>query len=172
MKKITLFTLACICFLAVSATGQSLSHSVIGSAGEYQSNGNVSLSFTVGETFTETFSGADHTLTQGFQQPFEDEDDVNQIFGSQSANLNIAYYPNPVRQEVNVNITSDVQSDYELTLHTITGQQLEVNYEKKESGNNLNFVVAMNYLPEGVYMLRIVDQTSGEAQTAKLTKVK
>ena len=50
---------------------QSLSPKVIASAGGYQSNTAGSLSFTIGETNTQTFTSATHMLTQGFQQSFK-----------------------------------------------------------------------------------------------------
>ena len=50
---------------------QSLSPQVIASAGGYQSNATGSLSFTIGETNTQTLASATHMLTQGFQQPYK-----------------------------------------------------------------------------------------------------
>lgn len=50
---------------------QSLSPQVIASSGGYYSNAAGSLSFTVGETVTQTYTSGSNMLTQGFQQPFE-----------------------------------------------------------------------------------------------------
>ena len=50
---------------------QSVSPQVIASAGGYQANGIGSLSFTIGETVTQTFESSNNMLTQGFQQPFK-----------------------------------------------------------------------------------------------------
>lgn len=49
---------------------QSVSPEVISSAGDYYENGNVSLSWTLGEIATETYTNGNVILTQGFQQPF------------------------------------------------------------------------------------------------------
>lgn len=54
-------------FFGLSA--QSLSPQVIASSGGYYSNGSGSLSWTLGETMTETFTSGSPQLTQGFQQP-------------------------------------------------------------------------------------------------------
>jgi hypothetical protein len=51
--------------------GQTVTPQVIASAGGYHDNISGSLSFTIGETNTQTLSSAPHMLTQGFQQPFE-----------------------------------------------------------------------------------------------------
>lgn len=50
--------------------GQTISPEVIASAGDYFENGNGSLSWTLGELATETYSNGNITLTQGFQQSY------------------------------------------------------------------------------------------------------
>jgi hypothetical protein len=68
MKKIILW----VCVLAAAELqAQSLSQSVIASAGDYSSSSSASLSWTLGEICTETFSNGGYVLTQGFQQPVE-----------------------------------------------------------------------------------------------------
>ncbi len=58
-------------FIGTLLHAQSISPKVIATAGGYQSNASGSLSFTIGETNTQTLSAASHMLTQGFQQPFD-----------------------------------------------------------------------------------------------------
>lgn len=68
MKKIILW----VCVLAAAELqAQSISQSVIASAGDYSSSTSASLSWTLGEICTETFSNGGNVLTQGFQQPVE-----------------------------------------------------------------------------------------------------
>ena len=52
------------------ANAQSLSPTVVASSGDYFTGTNASLSWTLGEIATETFTGGGYILTQGFQQPF------------------------------------------------------------------------------------------------------
>lgn len=67
MKKLLiLFTLI---GLTVLIYGQSLNPEVISTSGDYFENSNASLSWTLGETVTETFENSNFFLTQGFQQP-------------------------------------------------------------------------------------------------------
>lgn len=57
-------------FLSVSMLkAQTLKPSVIATSGGYSSNTTVSLSWTMGETFTQTLQSGSTVLTQGFQQP-------------------------------------------------------------------------------------------------------
>ena len=74
MKNILFKTTLIVWFafmIQLEINAQSLSPQVIASAGGYQTSASGSLSFTIGETNTQTLSSATHKLTQGFQQPFE-----------------------------------------------------------------------------------------------------
>jgi len=67
MKKFSIIIIGGLLSFAVAA--QSLSPEVIASSGDYYENANASLSWTLGEIATETYSGGSNILTQGFQQP-------------------------------------------------------------------------------------------------------
>ena len=64
-----------LCFLSYypirKLNAQSFSPQVIASAGGFQSTASESLSFTIGETTTQTLTSVTHRLTQGFQQPYK-----------------------------------------------------------------------------------------------------
>lgn len=67
MKKALFFLL--IFFIPFMIVAQSVSPEVISSAGDYYENSNGSLSWTLGEIATETYTAGNIILTQGFQQP-------------------------------------------------------------------------------------------------------
>ena len=67
MKKIITILIASV--LPLIITAQSVSSEAIVSAGDYYESTNVSLSWTLGEIATETYSKGGIILTQGFQQP-------------------------------------------------------------------------------------------------------
>ncbi len=67
MKKIFGFLFTILVPLFISA--QSVSPQVISSSGDYYEGVNASLSWTLGEIATETFTAGNVILTQGFQQP-------------------------------------------------------------------------------------------------------
>jgi len=65
-------TLIILIFCLLSASflySQSISQNVIATSGDYFENANASVSLTMGELVTETFSNGSIILTQGFQQP-------------------------------------------------------------------------------------------------------
>lgn len=53
----------------IICTAQSIERDVIASSGDYFEGDNISLSWTLGEISTETYSNGSNILTQGFQQP-------------------------------------------------------------------------------------------------------
>ncbi|MFU8843753.1 MAG: hypothetical protein ACNA7V_08100 [Bacteroidales bacterium] len=67
MKRCFILILIIGCFFDIS--GQTLTPEVISSSGGYFESTNASVSWTLGETVTETFTGTSFILTQGFQQP-------------------------------------------------------------------------------------------------------
>ncbi|MCD4697881.1 MAG: hypothetical protein K8S16_16775 [Bacteroidales bacterium] len=65
-KRISILVLFLIPLFVVS---QSVSPEVVSSAGDYFEGANASLSWTLGEIATETYTSGNIILTQGFQQP-------------------------------------------------------------------------------------------------------
>lgn len=68
-KKIVISLLFSLVIFIRPCMSQSIERSVVASAGDYYESANVSLSWTLGEIATETYSSANNILTQGFQQP-------------------------------------------------------------------------------------------------------
>lgn len=68
MKNIKILFVAVL--LPAILMAQSVSPEVVSSAGDYYEGANGSLSWTLGEIATETYSNGTNILTQGFQQPF------------------------------------------------------------------------------------------------------
>ncbi len=69
MKTISVLSL--FIFLAFNLRAQEVSQSLISSAGDYFETENISLSWSIGEVVTETFSTNDLFVTQGFQQSID-----------------------------------------------------------------------------------------------------
>jgi len=71
MKKIiSILYLLTYLHISILSHSQSIDRSVIASGGGYYTSANASLSWTLGESVTQTFQSAVNTLTQGFQQPY------------------------------------------------------------------------------------------------------
>lgn len=95
MKYITLsIFLLLATVICIQAQNLSSEFEVIANAGEYSSslNGNLSLSWTLGEPVVETIYGNKLILTQGFQQP--DELTLG-VSGVSLTELGLNVFPNP-----------------------------------------------------------------------------
>ena len=67
MKNLILFT--ALILTLQTLFGQQVERQLVGSTGKYFSNSKGSMSWSVGELMTATFSTANNAFTQGFQQP-------------------------------------------------------------------------------------------------------
>ena len=117
--------------LPFSAAAQSLSPTVVASAGNHASAGNVQLSYTVGEVAVTTLSGGSNILTQGFNQPIEVSTGITEgVFEG-----SIKVYPNPAAHELHIEantsseaiavVLTDMNGRVAITT-TISGEATEV----------------------------------------------
>ena len=75
--------------------------------------------------------------------------------------------PNPVRDELNVVVTSAQRADYQLQVYSLQGQLMQQRSGDLLGGENrLN--VEVNSLPDGIYILRL--QTRGQDLSRKFVK--
>jgi hypothetical protein len=95
MKKSILFlTAIAFAILSINAKAQQ----VIASAGGYYEGENISMSWTLGEPVTETFSAGGVILTQGFQQPYNFY--IQQILNIPAGWSGVSSYIDPMNKGV------------------------------------------------------------------------
>ena len=102
MKRI----LFIVFFLAgiIQSFAQLARHDVIATSGEFFSNSTYSLSWTLGECVTETFTATGNTLTQGFQQSKFVVTSINQLT---IEGISVKAYPNPVSDLINISVKTE-----------------------------------------------------------------
>jgi hypothetical protein len=70
-------------------------------------------------------------------------------------NARLVAFPNPASDRATIRFNTSVSANAQVTLHNITGQQLEVLYNKDTAtGNNFIFLDATRHTP-GVYLIRL-----------------
>jgi hypothetical protein len=138
---------------------QSISHQVIASAGNSVTNGNMNLSYTVGEVAVTTISGNNYILTQGFHQP---EHTVSSMLESEKTVIgSFAVYPNPAGGEVYFGYEFPQPGNVSVALYDVSGKLVHPLWEQKEyiSGKTIqffnvemladgNYIVSASYQPE------------------------
>ncbi|MEP7194906.1 MAG: T9SS type A sorting domain-containing protein [Saprospiraceae bacterium] len=141
-----LLTISCV-------MAQTITPSVIASAGAVMKSGNVSLEWTLGEVITETKSTSNLIVTQGFHQTKIGPTAI------QNYSINgIDVYPNPVNSKLN--IVNKIESNLELKVYSIDGKELLL--DKLPIGTK---ELDMESYPNGCYFLIIKNSDSQQKYT-------
>ncbi|MBI4929984.1 MAG: T9SS type A sorting domain-containing protein [Bacteroidetes bacterium] len=155
MKRIVLTS--AICHFTFYIFAQSFTPDVIGSAGTFATSASGSMSWTIGEVMTETYSSANNFFTQGFHQPESIPISVNEISSSQ----NISVYPNPTSGEFTV---YGLQSEVQLQIFNSLGQMVfETTVNRKQETVNLSGA-------NGIYLLNIINKETNTRSSYKINK--
>ena len=151
MKKILLAVLT-IAAINVS-NAQSLSPTVIATAGNYSSVGGTSLSSTVGEPVIQTLSQSSTILTQGFQQP---NDIINGLLDiEKEADGAFSVYPNPTNAKLWFGYEFTQKGKIEVSLFDIAGRKLDYTLDETyESGKLVHSFDCTSYAA-GNYVLSV-----------------
>jgi len=160
MKKILLFLPLIILFKF--GYSQNTLQNVIASSGGFFVSSNTSISWTLGETAISTIETPNGIITQGFHQCHFN---VTSVGTTQISDLQIMLYPNPARENINVNINSDIQDKRLVELIDMSGKILNKSYKYT---NQFKINLA-NYSP-GFYYLRIGNDQAQLLGTYKIVK--
>jgi len=165
-----LMTLVLLLTSAASGFTQSITPEVVSSGGGDSTNANAGLSWTVGEPVSETKTGANATVTQGFHQShFE----IISIEEHAELGYDISVYPNPATDHITVelkftgNQPAPDKTKFKIVLTDIAGKALW----KKGIKNQLQCEVPMQGFAEGQYILQISGAGGVLYESAKIIKL-
>ena len=161
MKKLFITIGITAIWFSVNAQNQE----VVSSAGGHDSNGNVQVSWTVGEPVTETASNGNNIITQGFHQTNltitridEKSVDLN--------NLNINIYPNPAVDYVNMDIKGDNLPEL---YYKLTDENGKVLLSDKSLGHKR---IDMSTYDPSVYFINVYNKDKSFVRVFKVIKSK
>lgn len=144
-----------VSFLQAQATNAATGGDAVGIGG--------SVSFTVGQISCSTFSGANGTVTQGVQQPYEISV-VTAIKNAEEIILECTVYPNPTHGRVNLIIRTRDFNDFSFQLYDLKGvliQNKKIGSEETE--------IFMDNLSSSTYFLKVLNSYR-EVKTFKIIK--
>ncbi|VXA95174.1 conserved exported hypothetical protein [Flavobacterium sp. 9AF] len=123
--------------------------SMVSSGGNASGTGG-STSYSVGQIVYTTHVGTNGSVAQGVQQPFE----IQTVLGSEifSITLDVAIYPNPTTDVLNLSIKETQFSNLSYQLVDFNGRVL-VN----SLINNQDTTIIMNDYQKAIYMLNVVE---------------
>lgn len=122
-----------------------------------------SVSYTVGQIAFSTFSGANGSVVQGVQQPYE----ISVITGIDDArgiNLICSAYPNPATDFITLKVENYDNTNLSYQLFDLSGNLLE---NKKIEGNETT--IPMGNRNTSVYFLKVTDNNKA-VKTFKIIK--
>ena len=123
------FCITGICSLHINA------QEIITSSGDYYESSNASLSWTIGESMTETYTSGITILTQGFQQS---RLTASSVFELDNLNISIKIAPNPTPDIITLYIDNYKDINYQLfdfngkllKQSNVLSQETEINFSQ------------------------------------------
>ena len=144
---------------------QSTSPDVIASSGDYFSNANYSVAWTLGEAMGETYSSANNFLTQGFHQP---DYGTLTFTENQNSGINIIAFPNPVINDLNISFGNS-KGTYLIKVFDAIGNLLVVN--SFVSNGHSSFQIPFSIYSSGIYLLQIINSNTFSKSSYTIIKV-
>lgn len=143
-KKIKLSVLLLSLGLALQAqqTSPATGGSASGSGG--------TVTYSVGQVVYTTSQGANGTVAQGVQQPFE----ISVVLGGANNNINLemVVYPNPTTDFLTLNINNYNLTNFSYQLFDAGGKKIE-----SRKITSVTETIRMAKLPGGLYFLSIIN---------------
>lgn len=166
MKRYTILMAFILGYLL--ANGQVFTQEVMAAASDFNENQGYSLSWTMGETVTETFIKGDDQFTQGFQQTYIYEITwlPRQVLADQ---YNIEVYPNPAGSFFFVKIDTDQEREpIKMILYNMLGVRVdETTLEPELHTKKIN----IDLFSSDMFHLIITDDENRFIQRFKIVKV-
>lgn len=160
MKNILSITLIALPMLVGA---QSITPEVVASAGEHFENGNVQLSWTLGEIAVSTYDNGGNILTEGFHQP---ELLITSIEEVSELDMMVNIFPNPTSDFINIEFTGN-KTDMLVELFDMNGKEVsrvDVDAYQMETGINVSNMAA------GGYLLRLTEENGKYVSTHQIQK--
>jgi|GEM_PF-1463917 len=162
--KNTIFTILLILVFSDLCHSQSLSQYIAASSGVTLNGTSNTLSFTMGEPIIGNIDNGE-SLGQGFWLgAIEGVVLSNEDF---SSSIETTFYPNPVRDFLNISFTDMEGQNIELVLYDILGREV---YKKQITSIANTEAINLSSLNSGTYLLSIVLQSNNTFKTYKIIK--
>lgn len=164
MKNKFIILFMFICLLTNQLHAQILSPNVWASAGRYQEASGVSLNYTIGELMIQTSVVGSNLFTFGFNQP---ENILNAVVDVDGKRLIINAFPNPVVDDLTINLSEALPQSCVVTLLDIHGKKVFV---KEMAIGTTQLQISMTYQPFGMYIVELRQASGALLHAFKVVK--
>jgi hypothetical protein len=159
--KFTFFILglaAYILFPSISSAQEVIS----ASGGEAKGAGG-SVSYSAGQLFYMTHSGAEGIVSEGVQQPYEISV-VTSVKEAEGIDLAVSAFPNPVTDHLILRIEQYNFENLQYRLFDVTGRMIKTGIVTSHET-----IIDMSSIARGTFLLRVLDKES-EIKTFRIIK--
>lgn len=155
-----------LCWLYTPAFSQEIARQQLVAEGGSLELGNLTITYTVGESFAGVGTLGGITLVQGFQQGF---DQLATSLAKVSYESTLQVFPNPAVKGVHLTLETEQHIGLHLTLYTIDGKEVAAyHYPQRQSKHQIHLPVSK--LTPGTYQLLIHDHSQQLIQAYTLQK--
>ena len=162
-------TLLLMVLLSSSGFGQTLSPSVISSAGQENASSSIQLSWTLGELAINDFFTGFGLLTEGFHQPQlsvqEITSDNAQVTDVEAYAISV--FPNPVSNSLVVINDTPKSQLFNVILYDT---QAKVHYKETILNGESEFTIDVSSLAQGIYFLHFLNPDNEQKQVFRISK--
>lgn len=162
--KNKLIILCLLLFNQLSA--QQLSPKVWANAGQYKEISGMSINYTIGEALIQTATTGSNIFTFGFNQL---ETILSAIIDIDGKNIDIKAYPNPVIDNIIIELSEALSKTLMFTLSDINGKKV---YSQKPELGTTHIQIPTRDLPMGIYFVEIRQEGGLLLHTFKIVKSK
>jgi hypothetical protein len=142
-------------------TNQLLAQQVITCTGNSGKSTTNQISYTIGETITNTFVGSETILTQGFHQGVIH---FTAIELYEFPAIEVSVFPNPTTDIVQLKVLNKEPGNYSCSIFDLSGKSLvNKNFTNSETEISLGFLIPSTYL------MKVYDEKR-ELRTFKIVK--
>ena len=157
MKFISIF----IFLVPILARSQQINLHTLVPQGDYDKSRNMSLSWTLGEIFTETVIARNYAVTQGFQQPYFD---IIKLHPTADKVIDVSLFPNPTQGWLTLRMAA-VKGKYLVEIIDTAGRILSGKWHE-----DAQVLLDLSGLPSGQYVIRVANSTAKTHATFSVVK--
>lgn len=157
--------LMCIVFLFIVGLTSLQAQETIPASGGNATGSGGSVSYTVGQVVYSTNAGADGSVAQGVQQPYE----ISVVTGVdqlRNVTLTCRAYPNPTTNFLTLEIEDEMPEQFSASLYDLSGKLLQ---SLKVIGRETT--IPMETLAPATYFLKIEAKTNSTSNNFKSFKI-
>ncbi len=163
----TLILFGLLLSFILEPNAQSIERQLISTTGNLSQTEQLTVSATAGETIIHTTVSAEIILTQGFQQP--NENDFVGVWELDEIKIEVSIAPNPFTTSIYLTMFSDLPMNLTCSVFGVNGTMVIPPKRWEFQGETIK-KIDFTPLPAGTYLLRLHSSIHKKTQTYKIIK--